>query len=76
MHEFVTFIWLRSRGLNLSDNANSKATYMLSKVFSDDTVCYCGLTKVVSAEKCHFCSHPLRQAIEDSVLQGKALVGV
>lgn len=74
MHEFVTLIWLRSRGLNIPDTVNTKVTYIPNKVFTDNTVCYCGLTKLSSANKCYFCSHSLRQAIETSVLQGKAVI--
>ena len=73
MHEYVTLIWFRSRGLNLSDTVNTKATYIPSK-FTDSTVCYCGLPKLVSVNKCYFCSHSIRREIENSVLQGKAVI--
>ena len=74
MHEFVTLIWLRSRGLNIPDTVNTKVTYIPNKVLTDNTVCYCGLAKLCSANKCYFCSHSLRQTIETSVLQGKAVI--
>ena len=70
-HEYVTLIWLRSRGLNLSTTDNNKATYIPKKVLTDNTFCYCGLPKPASMNKCNFCSHSFRQEIEASVLQGK-----
>ena len=70
-HEYVTLIWLCSRGLNLSTTDNNKATYIPKKVLTDNTFCYCGLPKPASMNKCNFCSHSFRQEIESSVLQSK-----
>lgn len=74
-HEYVTLIWLRTRGLNISKPTNSNATYIPKKVFNDQTVCYCGLSKLASVNKCRFCNHSFREKIKNSVLQGKSLIG-
>ena len=73
-HEYVTLIWLRKRGFNISKPFNNNSTYIPKEVLTDQTVCYCGLSKLASACKCKFCSHSLRQEIENSVLQGKRLI--
>jgi hypothetical protein len=68
MHEFVTLIWLRSRGLwiYLTLWTPRWLIYQTRYLLIDNTVCYCGLTKLASADKCDFCSHSLRQAVETS----------
>ena len=79
-HEYITLIWLRQRGYNSATPANSptpvndNSTCIPKKVLTDENICYCGLSKLASSSKCKFCSHPLRQAIENSVLQGKSMI--
>jgi hypothetical protein len=72
--EYVTLIWLCSRGLNVSKPENNNATYILKKVFTDNTVCYCGLPKLAAANKCSFCSHSLRGEVENSIMRGKNMI--
>jgi hypothetical protein len=74
-HEYVTLLWLRSRGYNISKPTNSNATYIPKKVFNDPSVCYCGLSKLASVNRCRFCNHSLREKIKNSVLHGKSMIG-
>ena len=73
-HEYVTLLWLRSRGYNISKPTNSNATYIPKKVFNDPSVCYCGLSKLASVNRCRFCNHSLREKIKNSVLHSKSMI--
>ncbi len=63
--------WLREKGHYLVDNITYKETYIPSRVTWGES-CHCGFCKS-SMEKCHYCSHPYRKVIENSILAGKVL---
>ena len=75
-HEYVSLVWLRERGYNISKQLSSKLTYIPKAVFDDHTLCYCGFEKVASATECRFCSHPLRKKIKSSISKGRINLGV
>ena len=75
-HEYVSLVWLRERGYNISKQLSSKLTYIPNAVFDDPTLCYCGFEKDASATECRFCSPPLRKKIKSSVSKGRINLGV
>ena len=62
-HEFVSLLWLRERGYNLTGSSSSKETYIPKRAFQNDH-CYCGLP--VTGE-CKYCNSPIRTKITKSV---------
>lgn len=75
LHEFVSLVWLRAKGYNCCNANFSTLSYIPKQVSnSDPAVCYCGLEKGISNEKCRFCSSDVRTKIELSVQRGKNLI--
>ena len=75
LHEFVSLVWLRAKGYNCCNANFSILSYIPKQVSnSDPAVCYCGLEKGISNEKCRFCSSDVRTKIELSVQRGKNLI--
>ena len=68
-HEFVSLIWLRERGCNLSNSKKCTETYIPKRV-SDSAYCYCGLM-LTDGKECKYCKHQYRVQIVNSVLQKK-----
>lgn len=62
-HEFVSLVWLRERGYNLTGSSSSKETYIPKRAFQSDH-CYCGLP--VTGE-CKYCNSPISTKITKSV---------
>jgi hypothetical protein len=62
-HEFVSLIWLREKGYNLSYTNRRKHTYIPKRIH-EEGFCYCGLPK---RDVCDYCSHEYRSQIEKSV---------
>ena len=62
-HEFISLVWLRERGYNLTGSSSSKETYIPKRAFQNDH-CYCGLP--VTGE-CKYCNSPIRTKITNSV---------
>lgn len=76
-HEFVSLIWLRERGYNLSKTkVSALKSYIPNSVSSgNQAFCHCGLKKeCVTDSKCRFCGSMLRHSIELSVRKGKVLL--
>lgn len=69
-HEYVTLVWLRERGYNISKQLSSNLTYIPKACTDDPMICYCGLEKDTSANECRFCSHSLREKIKTSISKG------
>lgn len=67
-HEYVTLIWLRERGHNMSPKQSRKLSYIPNRCTGNPTICYCGLDKDATAEECRFCSHQLRNKIQTCIL--------
>jgi len=71
-HEYVSLIWLRQRGYNTtssSRSSSSSSTYIPQRVESQE-FCYCGMSKDCTAERCWYCSHPLRKRIQVCIKDG------
>ena len=69
-HEYISLIWLRERGYNLSNYAVSKEKYIPKRVGLDG-FCECGCWKEVDVSSCGYCSHSYRKSIELSCKLGK-----
>jgi hypothetical protein len=66
-HEYVSLLWLRLRGHNISKPPSSDKlpSYIPPRVHEDPLhFCHCGFSKDVTDECCSFCKHPLRTQIE------------
>lgn len=74
-HEYLTLVWLRQRGYNISNQQSGSRTY-IPKGAGSSSMCYCGLTKSEEVAKCRFCIHPLRKKIESSIISGSINLGV
>jgi hypothetical protein len=72
-HEYISIIWLRERGYNLSNYAVSKEKYVPKRVGLDG-FCECGCWKEVGVSSCGYCSHPYRKSIELLCKLGKLTV--
>ena len=72
-HEYISLIWLRERGYNLSNYSVSKEKYVPKRVGLDG-FCECGCWKEVGVSSCAYCSHPYRKSIELSCKVGKIAV--
>ena len=64
VHEYVSLIWLRERGFNVSTTKAKTQTYIPKHCLLNDKFCYCGFEKCVSDAECRFCSHSLRREIK------------
>lgn len=77
-HEYVSLIWLREKGYNITNNASlnsRKLSYLPKRVKDSDEYCKCGLAKMPKTDdQCRFCSHDLREKIKVSIEKGKILV--
>ena len=60
-HEYVTLIWLRERGHNISPKQSRKLWYIPYRCNGNPTICYCGLDKDATAAECRFCSPPRKE---------------
>ncbi|XP_031550490.1 uncharacterized protein LOC116287922 [Actinia tenebrosa] len=69
-HEYVSLIWLRERGFNLSSNYQSKLSY-IPKRAALPSFFNCGFSKEENDEKCRFCCHPLMDKVNVSMEKGK-----
>ena len=77
--EFVSLIWLRERGFNLSNTRSGGScarSYIPEQVCSGDvSYCYCGLKKLCATDvKRRFCGDKVRDLIISRVCLGKNLV--
>ena len=68
-HEFVSLIWLRERGCNLSNSKKCTETYIPKRV-SDFAYCYYGLM-LTDGKECKYCKHQYRMQIVNSIQQKK-----
>jgi hypothetical protein len=74
LHEYVSLIWLRERGINLSKVSKGTLPYIPHRATKDPVYCYCGLQKQKETDdKCKFCSHILREKIQLSIDKGQNL---
>jgi hypothetical protein len=69
-HDFITTIWLRIHDPMSFSYHKCTDVYVPQEIVQPD-VCYCGLNKVCTDEKCSFCSSDLFQSIDRSVLVGE-----
>ena len=63
-HEFISLIWLREKGCNLTSASSNKETYIPKRAFQSDH-CYCGLP--VAEKWCEYCNSPCRTQITKRV---------
>jgi len=70
-HEFISLVWLRERGCNISKANSSSLSYIPKRASQNPKYCYCGFHKAPTASKCNFCLHPLRVSISTSLRTGK-----
>jgi len=68
MHEYISLIWLRERGYNLTKPVSSSGLrYIPKRATSDDKFCGCGMDKLSTALLCKYCSHPFREKIKSMI---------
>ena len=63
-HEFISLIWLREKGYNLTSASSNKETYIPKRAFQSGH-CYCGLQ--VAETCCEYCNSPCRTQITKRV---------
>lgn len=63
MHEYVTLLWLRSRGYNTISKKPPKGNVYIPMRTNDPLYCYCGWKKDATKEECLFCLQPLQKQI-------------
>lgn len=68
-HEFISLIWLRKRGYNLTNSKSCNASYIPKRVSSDE-YCYCGL--LLTEGVCKYCNHANRVELLKSIKSKKA----
>lgn len=68
-HEFISLIWLRERGYNLTNSKSCNASYIPKRVSSDE-YCYCGL--LLTEGVCKYCNHANRVELLKSIKSKKA----
>ena len=74
-HEYVSLIWLRERGFNVSKPPSAQSSYIPKRVTEGSGYCYCGLQKkCLEDAMCRFCCHHFRHQIKESVRTGKSLL--
>jgi hypothetical protein len=70
LHEFVSLLWLRERGYNITKPAAAKTycpTYIPKRALANPDYCFCGLDKETNVDSCKFCLHSFRGTIIDKV---------
>ena len=71
-HAFISLVWLRERGCNISKDNSSSLSYIPKRASQNHKYCYCGFHKAPRASKCNYCLHPLRVSISTSLRTGEA----
>lgn len=68
MHEYVSLIWLRKQGYNITKPVSSSGlAYIPKRAIDNDLFCGCGLDKAPSSLLCKYCSHPFRAQIKSII---------
>jgi hypothetical protein len=68
MHEYVSLIWLREQGYNVTKPVTSSGLkYIPKRALDNECFCYCGMDKPVSSPLCKYCSHPFRSKIKSLI---------
>lgn len=68
-HDFISTVWLRTHDPTSFVYHKSSEVYVPKEIEQSD-VCYCGLHKECTAEKCPLCSSQLYQSVERSAETG------
>lgn len=68
-HDFISTVWLRTHDPTSFVYRKSSEVYVPREIEQSD-VCYCGLHKECTAEKCPLCSSQLYQSVERSADTG------
>lgn len=69
-HEYISLIWLRERGYNLSGKLRPQLPYVPDRV-KLSSHCVCGFSKEESEALCRFCCHPMREKVMVSLNNGR-----
>ena len=68
MHEYVSLIWLREQGCNITKPVSTSGLTYVPKCTKDSAnFCRCGLGKQPTVSMCKYCSHPFRNKIMSKI---------